>query len=156
MARGSNKVILIGNLGQDPESRTTPGGATVTNIRIATSESWRDKQSGEMKEQTEWHTVVMWNRLGEIAAEYLRKGSQVYIEGRLRTRKWQDKSGNDRYTTEIIASEMQMMGGRGGGGASQETRDNRDPGAESFSGGASGGPQGGGGAAEDFDDDIPF
>jgi len=157
MARGINKVILIGNLGQDPESRTTPGGATVTNIRIATSESWRDKQSGEMKEQTEWHTVVMWNRLGEIAAEYLRKGSQVYIEGRLRTRKWQDKSGNDRYTTEIIASEMQMMGGRGGGGgASQETRDNRDPGAESFSGGASGGPQGGGGAAADFDDDIPF
>jgi len=156
MARGINKVILIGNLGQDPESRTTPGGATVTNIRIATSESWRDKQSGEMKEQTEWHTVVMWNRLGEIAAEYLRKGSQVYIEGRLRTRKWQDKSGNDRYTTEIIASEMQMMGGRGGGGASQETRDNRDPGAENFSGGGAGGPQGGGGAAEDFDDDIPF
>ena len=156
MARGINKVILIGNLGQDPESRTTPGGATVTNIRIATSESWRDKQSGEMKEQTEWHTVVMWNRLGEIAAEYLRKGSQVYIEGRLRTRKWQNKSGNDRYTTEIIASEMQMMGGRGGGGASQETRDNRDPGAENFSGGGAGGPQGGGGAAEDFDDDIPF
>jgi single-strand DNA-binding protein len=163
MARGINKVILIGNLGQDPESRTTPGGTTVTNIRIATSESWRDKQSGEMKEQTEWHTVVMWNRLGEIAAEYLKKGSQVYIEGRLRTRKWQDKTGNDRYSTEIVASEMQMMGGRGGGGgggATQETRDTRDPGAESFSGGSSGGPAsgstGGGGSAADFDDDIPF
>ena len=167
MARGINKVILIGNLGQDPESRTTPGGTTVTNIRIATSESWRDKQSGEMKEQTEWHTVVMWNRLGEIAAEYLKKGSQVYIEGRLRTRKWQDKTGNDRYSTEIVASEMQMLGGRGGGGgggATQETRDSRDPGAESFSGGPSGGPSGGsagsstggGGSAADFDDDIPF
>jgi single-strand DNA-binding protein len=162
MARGINKVILIGNLGQDPESRTTPGGTTVTNIRIATSESWRDKQSGEMKEQTEWHTVVMWNRLGEIAAEYLKKGSQVYIEGRLRTRKWQDKTGNDRYSTEIVASEMQMMGGRGGGGggATQETRDSRDPAAESFSGGSSGGPAGGstggGGSAADFDDDIPF
>lgn len=157
MARGINKVILIGNLGQDPESRTTPGGAAVTNIRIATSESWRDKQTGEMKEQTEWHTVVLWNRLGEIAAQYLRKGSQVYIEGRLRTRKWQDKSGNDRYTTEIVASEMQMMGGRaGGGGAPQETRDSRDPGAEGFSSGSPGGPAGGGGSAADFDDDIPF
>src|SRR5512139_227669 len=158
MARGINKVILIGNLGQDPESRTTPGGTTVTNLRIATSESWRDKQTGEMKEQTEWHTVVLWNRLGEIAAEYLRKGSQVYVEGRLRTRKWQDKSGNDRYTTEIVASEMQMMGGRGGGGggASQETRDSRDPAAEGSSGGSSGGSQGGGGSAADFDDDIPF
>jgi single-strand DNA-binding protein len=162
MARGVNKVILIGNLGQDPESRTTPGGTTVTNIRIATSESWRDKQSGEMKEQTEWHTIVLWNRLGEIAAEYLKKGSQVYIEGRLRTRKWQDKTGNDRYSTEIVASEMQMMGGRGGGGggASQETRDSRDPGAEGFSGGSSGGSAGssppGGGSSADFDDDIPF
>jgi single-strand DNA-binding protein len=161
MARGVNKVILIGNLGQDPESRTTPGGTTVTNIRIATSESWRDKQSGEMKEQTEWHTIVLWSRLGEIAAEYLKKGSQVYIEGRLRTRKWQDKSGNDRYTTEVVASEMQMVGGRGGGGgAPQETRDSRDPAAESFSGGSSAGvpagTQGAGGSAADFDDDIPF
>jgi len=155
MARGINKVILIGNLGQDPETRTTPGGATVTNIRLATSESWRDKQSGEMKENTEWHTVVMWNKLGEIAAEYLRKGSQVYIEGRLQTRKWQDKQGNDRYTTEVVASEMQMLGGRGGGGgggAAHETRDKRDPGAESFTPA----PAGGGGAAPDFDDDIPF
>ncbi len=162
MARGINKVILIGNLGQDPETRSTPGGATVTNIRIATSESWRDKQSGEMKEQTEWHTVVLWNKLGEIAGEYLKKGSQVYIEGRLRTRKWQDKQGQDRYTTEIVASEMQMLGGRGGGGgAPMESRDNRDPGAESY-GAASGGRSESGsrggsmGTASDFDDDIPF
>jgi len=156
MARGINKVILIGNLGQDPESRTTPGGTTVTNIRIATSESWRDKQSGEMKEQTEWHTVVLWSRLGEIAAEYLRKGSQVYIEGRLQTRKWQDKSGNDRYTTEIVAGEMQMMGGRGGGGANQETRDRRDPGADTPPQAAAAGSAAPGGTAADFDDDIPF
>ena len=156
MARGINKVILIGNLGQDPESRTTPGGTTVTNIRIATSESWRDKQSGEMKEQTEWHTVVLWSRLGEIAAEYLRKGSQVYIEGRLQTRKWQDKTGNDRYTTEIVAGEMQMMGGRGGGGANQETRDRRDPGADTPPQAAAAGGAAPGGTAADFDDDIPF
>jgi single-strand DNA-binding protein len=171
MARGINKVILIGNLGQDPETRTTPGGTTVTNLRIATSESWRDKQSGEMKEQTEWHTVVCWSRLGEIAGEYLRKGSQVYIEGRLQTRKWQDKSGNDRYSTEVVASEMQMLGGRGGGPA--ETRDRRDTGAEgaeggrayanesrggAAAGGAAGGQGGGqgGGTSGDFDDDIPF
>jgi single-strand DNA-binding protein len=157
MARGINKVILIGNLGQDPESRTTPGGTTVTNIRIATSESWRDKQSGDMKEQTEWHTVVLWSRLGEIAAEYLKKGSQVYIEGRLQTRKWQDKQGNDRYTTEIVAAEMQMMGGRGGGGgAAQETRDRRDPGADTQPQTATAGSGSSGGTAADFDDDIPF
>jgi single-strand DNA-binding protein len=154
MARGINKVILIGNLGQDPESRTTPGGTTVTNIRIATTESWTDRQSGEKKENTEWHTVVMWNRLGEIAAEYLRKGSQVYIEGRLQTRKWQDKSGNDRYTTEIVASDMQMLGGRGGGGgAAQETRDSRESGARSP---AAAPASGAGGPGADFDDDIPF
>jgi single-strand DNA-binding protein len=152
MARGVNKVILIGNLGQDPETRTTPGGTTVTNIRIATSESWRDKTSGEMKEQTEWHGIVLWNKLGEIAAEYLKKGSQVYIEGRLQTRKWQDKQGNDRYTTEVVASEMQMLGGRGGGGgASQETRDTREAGK---SAGAPAGERAG--ASADFDDDIPF
>jgi single-strand DNA-binding protein len=176
MARGINKVILIGNIGQDPETRSTPGGTTVTNLRIATTESWRDKQSGEMKEQTEWHTVVLWNRLGEIAAEYLRKGSQVYIEGRLRTRKWQDKSGNDRYSTEVVASEMQMLGGRGGG-AQAETRDTREAGDAGFgdpgraygnesrgggsgpSGGRGGSSASGGGAAAtgaDFDDDIPF
>jgi single-strand DNA-binding protein len=165
MARGINKVILIGNLGQDPETRTTPGGTTVTNIRLAISESWRDKQSGEMKENTEWHSVVLWNKLGEIAAEYLRKGAQVYIEGRLQTRKWQDKSGNDRYTTEIVASEMQMIGGRGaggGGGAAQETRDNREGGGRGFApptagerapAAGAGAPAGGG---ADFDDDIPF
>jgi single-strand DNA-binding protein len=158
MARGINKVILVGNLGQDPESRSTPGGSTVTNLRLATSESWKDKTSGEMKEQTEWHTVVLWNRLGEVAAEYLRKGSQVYIEGRLRTRKWQDKQGVDRYSTEIVASEMQMLGSRAaGGGAPVETRDNRDPSAdtmpaESRGGGARSAP----GAGGDFDDDIPF
>lgn len=161
MARGINKVILIGNLGQDPETRSTPGGTTVTNIRIATSESWRDKQSGEMKEQTEWHTVVMWGRLGEIAGEYLKKGSQVYIEGRLRTRKWQDKQGQDRYSTEVVASEMQMLGGRGGGGgAPMESRDNRDAGSEGYaaaSGGRSeGGSRGAADTASDFDDDIPF
>jgi single-strand DNA-binding protein len=157
MARGINKVILVGNLGQDPETRTTPGGTTVTNIRIATTEAWRDKQSGEQKEQTEWHTVVLWNKLGEIAAEYLRKGSQVYIEGRLRTRKWQDKTGNDRYTTEIQADEMQMLGGRGGGGgggAAQETRDTRAGGGAPRSNPAP--APAGGGSGSDFDDDIPF
>lgn len=161
MARGINKVILIGNLGQDPETRAMPSGTTVANLRIATSESWKDKQSGEMKEQTEWHSVAMFGRLAEIAGEYLRKGSQVYIEGRLRTRKWQDKSGNDRYTTEIIANEMQMMGSRGGGMGGGE-------------GGGRGAPSGGAGRSrgpdedssrepvssstesQDFDDDIPF
>jgi len=156
MARGVNKVILVGNLGQDPESRTTPGGSTVTNIRIATTDSWTDKQSGEKKEQTEWHTVVMWNRLGEIAAEYLRKGSQVYIEGRLQTRKWQDKEGKDRYSTEVVASDMQMLGGRGGGGgAAQETRDSREGQSRGAAAPAAAGAGGGGGGA-DFDDDIPF
>ena len=114
MARGINKVILVGNLGKDPETRYMPSGKAVTNFSIATSESWKDKQTGEQKEQTEWHNIVMYDRLAEIAAEYLRKGSQVYVEGRLRTRKWQDKEGRDRYTTEIIANEMQMLGGRGG------------------------------------------
>jgi single-strand DNA-binding protein len=156
MARGVNKVILVGNLGQDPESRTTPGGTTVTNIRIATTDSWTDRQSGEKKEQTEWHTVVLWNRLGEIAAEYLRKGSQVYIEGRLQTRKWQDKTGNDRYSTEVVASDMQMLGGRGGGGgAAQETRDSREGGMRS-GGTAAAGTTTGGAPGGDFDDDIPF
>ena len=122
MARGINKVILVGNLGKDPETRYMPSGKAVTNFRIATSESWKDKQTGEQKEQTEWHNIVMYDRLAEIAAEYLRKGSQVYVEGRLRTRKWQDKEGRDRYTTEIIANEMQMLGGRAGGGAGTESR----------------------------------
>ncbi|WP_193166363.1 single-stranded DNA-binding protein [Microbulbifer hainanensis] len=119
MARGINKVILIGNLGADPETRYMPSGGAVTNVNLATSESWKDKQTGQQQERTEWHRVVFFNRLAEIAGEYLRKGSKVYIEGSLRTRKWQDKnSGQDRYTTEIVASEMQMLDGRGeqGGG----------------------------------------
>ena len=109
MARGINKVILIGNLGNDPETRYTQSGAAVTNISLATSESWKDKQTGQPQERTEWHRVVFFNRLAEIAGEYLRKGSKVYIEGSLRTRKWQDQSGQDRYTTEIVANEMQML-----------------------------------------------
>lgn len=122
MARGVNKVILVGNLGADPETRYTAGGAAITNIRLATSETWRDKQTGENQERTEWHKVVFFSRLAEIAGEYLRKGSQVYIEGSLRTNKWQDQSGQDRYTTEIIANEMQMLGGRGGDSDSSSAR----------------------------------
>jgi single-strand DNA-binding protein len=160
MARGINKVILVGHLGADPESRAMPSGRNVTNLRLATSESWKDKQSGEQKERTEWHGVVLYDRLGEVASEYLKKGSQVYIEGRLQTRKWQDKDGKDRYTTEIIANDMQMLGGRSGGAGG--------------SGGGSGGSSYSGGSSEprersnapepastsagpsDFDDDVPF
>lgn len=116
MARGINKVILVGNVGQDPEVKYMPSGGAVTNISVATSESWKDKNTGQQQDRTEWHRVVFFNRLGEIAGEYLRKGSQVYIEGSLRTRKWQGQDGQDRYTTEIVASEMQMLGGRGDGG----------------------------------------
>ena len=116
MARGINKVIIVGNLGSDPETRYMPSGSAVTNFTVATNESWKDKQTGEQKDRTEWHKVAMFGRLAEIAAEYLRKGSQVYIEGKLRTRKWQGQDGQDRYTTEIIADEMQMLGGRGGAG----------------------------------------
>lgn len=143
MARGVNKVIIIGNLGQDPETRYMPSGSAVTNLRVATNESWKDKQTGEQKDRTEWHRVAMFGRLAEIAAEYLRKGSQVYIEGKLRTRKWQDKDGNDRYTTEIVADEMQMLSGRSGGGAP----------AMSDSPPASAAVQPSG---DEFDDDIPF
>lgn len=114
MARGINKVILIGNLGGDPEVRYMPSGNAVTNVTLATSETWKDKQTGQPQERTEWHRVVFFNRLAEIAGEYLRKGSKVYVEGSLRTRKWQDQSGQDRYTTEIVASEMQMLDGRSG------------------------------------------
>ncbi len=114
MARGVNKVILVGNLGADPEIRYMPSGGAVANITIATSESWKDKQTGQSQERTEWHKVALFNRLAEITGEYLKKGAKVYIEGSLRTRKWQDKSGQDRYTTEIVASEMQMLDGRGG------------------------------------------
>lgn len=151
MARGVNKVIIVGNLGQDPETKAMPSGMTVCNLRIATSESWKDKQTGEMKEQTEWHSVAMFGRLAEIAGEYLRKGSQVYIEGRLRTRKWQDKQGNDRYTTEIVANEMQMLGARGGMGGGE----GRGAPRAAATGTDNGEPRGGG-TADDFDDDIPF
>lgn len=120
MSRGVNKVIIIGNLGADPEVRYMPSGGAVTNIRVATSESWKDKQTGETQERTEWHRIVLYNRLAEIAAEYLRKGSKVFIEGSIRTNKWQDQNGQDRYTTEIIANGMQLLdsrGGNAGGGA---------------------------------------
>lgn len=120
MARGVNKVIIVGNLGKDPESRAMPSGGTATNLTVATTESWKDKQSGEKQERTEWHNVVAFNRLAEIMAEYLKKGSQVYIEGKLQTRKWQDKEGNDRYTTEILANEMQMLGGNSGASTTQQ------------------------------------
>ena len=148
MARGINKVIIVGNLGQDPETRYMPSGSAVTNMSIATSESWKDKQTGEQKDRTEWHRVAMFGRLAEIAAEYLKKGSQVYIEGKLRTRKWQDKSGADRYTTEVIADEMQMLGGRSGGGSP----------SMGGGGGGSSAPSGPAPApsGDDFDDDIPF
>ena len=116
MAKGINKVILIGNMGAEPETRYLPSGGAVTNIRLATSESWKDKNTGQMQERTEWHRVVFFNRLAEIAGEYLHKGSKVYIEGSLRTRKWQDKEGRDQYTTEIVANEMQMLDSRGAGG----------------------------------------
>ena len=114
-SRGINKVILVGNLGNDPETRYLPSGGAVTNISVATSDSWKDKQTGQLQERTEWHRIVFFNRLAEIAAEYLKKGSKVYLEGSLRTRKWQDKSGQDRYTTEIVAGEMQMLDSRGAG-----------------------------------------
>ena len=154
MARGINKVILVGNLGKDPDTRYMPSGKAVTNFSIATSESWTDKQSGDKQERTEWHNIVLFDKLGEIAAEYLRKGSQVYIEGSLRTRKWQDKEGKDRYTTEIVGRDMQMLGGRGGAGGGSgaagggESRPSRPAATEDR-----GAPP-----AEDagFDDDIPF
>ena len=119
--RGVNKVILVGNCGQDPELKTTPSGAAVASVSIATSESWNDKASGEKKEKTEWHRVIFWNRLAEIVGQYVKKGSQIYIEGKLQTRKWQDKDGNDRYMTEIVASEMQMLGGKSNASQQQES-----------------------------------
>jgi single-strand DNA-binding protein len=122
MARGINKVILIGNLGQDPETKSLPSGSAVTNVTVATTEGWKDKQTGEKKEATEWHKVVFFDRLAEIAGQYLKKGSKVYIEGSLRTRKWQDKNGNDRYTTEVRATDMQMLDSKGGGGGGSYER----------------------------------
>jgi single-strand DNA-binding protein len=185
MSKGINKVILVGNLGKDPEVRYSANGAAIANLTIATSEQWTDKQSGQKQEKTEWHRVVMFNRLGEIAGEYLKKGSQVYIEGKLQTRKWQDNSGQDRYTTEIVANEMQMLGGRSGGGGADfnqsqgggysggqspsAPQQNRSASPQQSGGGApqqnyGGAPQqsSGGGAPtggsnfDDFDDDIPF
>ena len=136
--RGVNKVILVGHLGADPETRYMPSGGAVTNFRIATSEQWKDKESGEKQERTEWHSIAIFGRLAEIAAEYLRKGAPVYIEGKLRTRKWQDRDGNDRWTTEVVAHEMQMLGGRSQGNASTKPEPQKTA------------------APEDFDDDIPF
>lgn len=153
MARGINKVILVGNLGADPETRYMPSGGAVTNLRLATSESWKDRTSGDQQERTEWHRVAMFGRLAEIAAEYLRKGSQVYIEGSLRTRKWQDNQGNDRYSTEVIAKEMQMLSGRGMGDSTPPMPAERggapQPAAQS-------GTTATAGSVDEFDDDIPF
>jgi len=176
MARGINKVILVGNLGADPEVRYMPSGGAVTNVSVATTDSWKDKNSGQRQERTEWHRVVFFNRLAEIAGEYLRKGSQVYVEGRLQTRKWQGQDGQDRYSTEIVANEMQMLGGRGGGAGMG--------GSAPYGDAQQGGGHGGGGGQQqrqpqppqqspqqsppppqqqpdfgpepDFDDDIPF
>ena len=149
-SRGVNKVILIGNLGQDPEVRYMPNGGAVTNITVATSETWKDKSTGEQQEKTEWHRVVMFRRLAEIAGEYLKKGSKVFIEGRLQTRKWQDQQGNDRYTTEIVADNMQMLDSRGGGSADFAPRQQGAPAAAPAQAPAA--------APVDnsYDDDIPF
>ena len=150
MARGVNKVILVGNLGKDPEVRYSPNGSAMANVTIATAESWKDKQSGEKQEKTEWHRVVFFYRLAEIVGEYLKKGSQVYIEGRLQTRKWQGQDGQDRYTTEIVANDMQMLGSRAGGGS--DTSWNQQPSnkPEQKSSPSSAPP------VDDFDDDVPF
>ncbi len=166
-SRGVNKVILVGNLGQDPETRFMPSGGAVTNISVATSDQWKDKNTGQPQERTEWHRVVFFNRLAEIAGEYLKKGSKVYIEGSLRTRKWQGQDGQDRYTTEIVASEMQMLDSRGAGDGGNYNQDNNYP--DNYGNQPQGGqqsapsqPQGGGqqapagGGFDSFDDDIPF
>ena len=153
MARGVNKVTLIGNLGNDPEVRYSGNGNAVANVSLATAESWRDKDSGEQQERTEWHRVVFFGRLAEIVSEYLHKGSQIYVEGRLQTNKWQDKEGNDRYTTQIVANEMQMLGGRGG------TSNNKAPAPESDDTVDSSPKKSepiAKSPADDFDEDIPF
>lgn len=143
-----NRVMVLGHLGSDPETRAMPSGRPVANLRIATSERWKDKQTGEQKEQTEWHNVVFFDRRAEVVQQYLHKGSRVLIEGQLRTRKWQDKQGNDRYTTEIVASELQMLGGKGGGDSSRA--------AQPASGDASSQSQQTSRQGTDFNDDIPF
>jgi single-strand DNA-binding protein len=164
-SRGVNKVILVGNLGRDPEIRYTQSGSALTNLNMATTRQWRD-QNGEQQEHTDWHRVVMFGRLAEIASQYLRKGSQIYVEGRLQTRKFQDQQGNDRYITEVVANEMQMLGGGGGGrGGGGSDWDQAPPPDFDQSAPQQGGPQGGqggqgGGSVPDFDqdfeDDIPF
>ncbi len=155
MARGINKVILIGNLGKDPEVRYAASGAAIANITVATSESWKDKNTGEQVEKTEWHRVVFFNRLAEVVGEYLKKGSKVYVEGRLQTRKWQDQSGQDRYTTEIVASEMQMLDSRGGS-ANFDQSQSQHSSAPAQSQSQSAPQQQAPAPAGDFDDDIPF
>lgn len=152
MSRGINKVILVGNLGADPECRYTAGGQAITSIRIATSESWKDKQTGEMQERTEWHRIKFFGRLAEIAGEYLKKGRQVYVEGRLQTDKYTDKDGVERYTTDIIANEMQMLGGNPGDASStHEGRGHKPAGKPQAARGVAA-PA----AAEEFDSEIPF
>jgi len=168
-SRGINKVILIGNLGADPETRFMPSGAAVTNVRLATSETWKDKNTGQQQERTEWHRVVFFNRLAEIAGEYLKKGSRLYVEGKLVTRKWQDKDGRDQYTTEIHANEMQLLDSRSaGGGAGQGADTGYDAYAASYDDYAApaAAPQpkasrpapqpAPANKIDDFDDDIPF
>ena len=162
MARGLNKVMLIGNLGADPEIRYTAGGSAVANIRLATAESWRDKDTGETQERTEWHRVVFFGRLAEIVEQYVKKGSQLYVEGSIRTRKWQDKEGNERFSTEIVAGEMQMLGGRSGGGGGGGASGGGADRAPSYGGGGGGSeradsaPRAEAEPPTSFDDDIPF
>ena len=154
MARGINKVILVGNLGADPETRHTTSGGAVTNVRLATTDAWKDRQSGEQQERTEWHRVVFFGRLAEITAEYLRKGRQIYVEGRLQTRKWQTQDGQDRWSTEIVASEMQMLGGRGQSDPSPDSGEAAP--ARDWGGDAPRKQERSPAPADDFDDDIPF
>ena len=158
MARGVNKVILIGNLGKDPETRYLPSGEAVTNITLATTESWKDKKSGDKQEHTEWHRISFFGRLAEVAGEYLKKGSPCYVEGRIRTRKWQDKEGQDRYTTEVVADRMQLLGGRGGGGGEGGGGGGpmREPASAAAGGGGKAPAKKSGGSFDDMDDDIPF
>jgi single-strand DNA-binding protein len=156
MARGINKVILIGNLGKEPETRYMPSGGAITNLTIATSESWKDKQTGEMQEKTEWHRVVLFNRLAEIASEYLKKGAKVYIEGSLRTRKWQDKEGKDQWTTEIVGNEMQMLDGKSGGAGGSSSQYNEPQSSPQRQAQPQSQRSEPAFSHADFDDDIPF
>jgi single-strand DNA-binding protein len=159
MSRGLNKVMIMGNLGADPEVRYLPSGSAVTNIRVATSESWKDAKTGEKQERTEWHRITLFNRLGEIAAQYLRKGSKVFIEGAIRTNKWQDQSGADRYSTDIIASNMQLMDSKGTGGSApfeQHDQDMSSMPSSNASQQTSKAPEFAGASSDAFDDDVPF